>query len=132
MCRPRLVLADDHVETSKQLRHLLQPHFEVVALVEDGQALVSAAARLAPDVIVTDISMPGLNGLEACALILRHHPEARVIFVTVHAEPALVARGLAAGALGHVLKDAARNDLVPAVRAVLAGDCYVSRAIAAR
>jgi DNA-binding NarL/FixJ family response regulator len=132
MRRPRLLLADDHVETGEQLQNLLRPHFDVVALVEDGQALVNAAARLTPDVIVTDISMPGLNGIEACALILRDDPGARVIFVTVHAQPTLVARSLAAGARGYVLKDAAGDDLVPAVRAALDGDCYVSRAIAAR
>jgi len=129
MRRPRLLLADDHVETAEQLHNLLQPHFDVVALVEDGQALVSAAARLTPDVIVTDIAMPGLNGIEACALILRDDPGARVIFVTVHAEPTLVARSLAVGARGYVLKDAAGDDLIPAVRAVLGGDCYVSRGI---
>jgi DNA-binding NarL/FixJ family response regulator len=130
--RPTVLLAEDHVETAGQLHLLLQRDFDVVALVEDGEALVSAAARLTPDVIVTDIRMPGLNGIEACVLILRDHPKARVIFVTVHAEPTLVARGLAAGALGYVLKDAAGDDLVPAVRAALGGDCYVSRAIAAR
>ena len=130
--RPTVVLAEDHVETADQLHNLLQRHFDVIALVEDGEALVNAAERLTPDVIVTDIRMPGLNGIEACALILRDHPKARVIFVTVHAEPTLVARGLAVGALGYVLKDAAGDDLVPAVRAALGGDCYVSRAIAAR
>jgi DNA-binding NarL/FixJ family response regulator len=130
--RPTVLLAEDHGETADQLHNLLQRHFDVVAMVEDGEALVSAAERLTPDVIVTDIRMPGLNGIEACSLILRDHPEARVIFVTVHAEPALVAHGLAAGALGYVLKDAAGDDLVPAVRAALGGDCFVSRAIAAR
>ena len=130
--RPTVLLAEDHVETADQLHLLLQRHFDVVALVEDGEALVSVAARLTPDVIVTDIRMPGLNGIEACALILRDHPNARVIFVTVHAEPTLVARGLAVGALGYVLKDAAGDDLVPAVRAALGGDRYVSRAIEAR
>jgi DNA-binding NarL/FixJ family response regulator len=130
--RPTVLLAEDHVETAGQLRNLLHRHFDVVALVEDGEALVSAAERLTPDVIVTDIGMPGLNGIEACSLILRDHPKARVIFVTVHAEPSLVAHGLAAGALGYVLKDAAGDDLVPAVRAALGGDCYVSRAIASR
>ncbi len=129
MRRPRVLLAEDHVETAGQLRNLLQPHFDVVALVEDGQALVSAVARLTPDVIVTDISMPGLDGIEACALILRDDPGARVIFVTVHAQPTMVDRSLAAGARGYVLKDAAGDDLVPAVRAALVGDCYVSRGI---
>jgi DNA-binding NarL/FixJ family response regulator len=129
MRRPRVLLADDHVETAGQLRKLLQPHFDVVALVEDGHALVSAAARFTPDVIVTDISMPGLDGIAACAMILRADPDARVVFVTVHDELALVARSLAAGVCGYVLKDAAGDDLVAAIHAALAGECYVSRAI---
>ena len=127
--RPTVLLADDHRATAEQLRTLLQPHFDVVALVEDGRALVSAAARLTPDVIVTDISMPDLDGIEASALILRRDPQARIVFVTVHSDPMLVERGLAAGALGYVLKDAAGDDLVAAVRAALGGDRYVSRAL---
>ena len=127
--RPTVLLADDHRATAEQLRTLLQPHFDVVAVVEDGRDLVSAAARLMPDVIVTDISMPGLNGIEASARILRRTPEARIVFVTVHSEPMLVERGLATGALGYVLKDAAGDDLVAAVHAALGGDRYVSRAL---
>jgi DNA-binding NarL/FixJ family response regulator len=127
--RPRVLLGDDHVETAGQLRKLLQPHFDIVALVQDGDALVGAAARFVPDAIVTDITMPGLDGMAACALILRSHPDARVVFVTVHDEPALVARSLAAGVFGYVLKDAAGEDLVTAVHAALAGKRYVSRAI---
>ena len=125
----RVLLAEDHAETAEQLRELLRPHFDVVALVEDGRSLVSAAAQLAPDVIVTDISMPGLDGIEACVLILRTDPQARIILVTVHSEPLLVERGLAAGALGYVLKDAAGDELVAAVHAALSGDRYVSRAL---
>jgi DNA-binding NarL/FixJ family response regulator len=127
--RPRLLLADDHTETAEQLRKLLQPHFDVVALVEDGRALVSAVARLSPDVIVADISMPNVDGIDAAALILRSDPAARIVLVTVHDEPVLVSRGLAAGALGYVLKDAAGDELVPAVHAALGGTRYVSRAL---
>jgi DNA-binding NarL/FixJ family response regulator len=127
--RPRVLLADDHTETAEQLRELLEPLFEVVALVEDGRALVSSAARLLPDAIVADISMPGLDGIEASVLIRRSDPDARIVLVTVHSESVLVARGLAAGALGYVLKDAAGDELVPAVRAALDGERFVSSAL---
>lgn len=129
MGRPSVLLADDHAETARQLKKLLQPHFDVIAVVEDGGALVSAAARLSPDVIVTDISMPGLDGIEASKQILRADSEARIVLVTVHSEPMLVEGGLAAGARGYVLKDAAGEDLVAAVHAALAGDIYVSLAL---
>ena len=132
MRRPRVLLADDHVETARQLRELLEPQFDVVALVEDGRALVSSAARLSPDAIVADISMPGLDGIEASALIRRSDPDARIVLVTVHSESILVARGLAAGALGYVLKDAAGDELVPAVQAALAGQRFVSGALTGR
>jgi DNA-binding NarL/FixJ family response regulator len=124
-----VLLADDHTETAAQLRKLLESDFEVVALVEDGQALVSAAARLNPDVIVTDISMPDLDGIDAAALIRRRDPEALIIFVTVHSEPILVERALAAGALGYVLKDTAGDELVAAVHAVLGGKRFIGSAL---
>jgi DNA-binding NarL/FixJ family response regulator len=126
---PTVLLADDHMETAEQLRRLLQPRFDVVALVDNGHALVSSVARLTPDVIVTDISMPGLDGIEAVALIRRSDPAARIVFVTVHSEQMLVERALAAGVLGYVLKDAAGDDLVAAVDAALGGKHYVSRAL---
>ena len=103
----------------------------MVELVEDGRALVSAAARLMPDVIVSDISMPGLDGIEAAVLILSNDPKTRVVLVTVCAEPVLVERAFAAGVLGYVLKDAAADDLVAAVDAALTGKRYVSRALLA-
>ena len=132
MRRPRVLLADDHAETARQLRELLESQFDVVALVGDGRALVSSAARLSPDAIVADISMPGLDGIEASVLIRRSDPDARIVLVTVHSEPALVARGEAAGALGYVLKDAAGDELVPAVRAALDGERFVSSALAGK
>ena len=116
-----MLLADDHADTAEQLRRLLQPHFDVVALVEDGRALVSAAAQFSPDVIVADLSMPNLDGIDAATLIRRHDPNARIVLVTVHDEHILVERGLAAGALGYVLKDSAGDELVPAVHAALDG-----------
>jgi len=129
MTLPRLLLADDHVETRSLLRALLQPEFDVVADVQDGPALVRAAGQLSPDVIVTDISMPGVDGITAARAILRRNPTARIVFVTVHGDASLVERGLSVGALGYVLKLAAGDELVPAVRAALRRERYVSRAL---
>ncbi len=129
LARPRVLLADDHVETAMQLGQLLGTRFDVVVAVEDGLALLSAAAIFAPDVIVTDIAMPGLDGIEATRLIRRDNPAARVVFVTVHSESALVDRCLAAGGMGYVLKDAAGEDLVTAVEAALRGERFVSKDI---
>ena len=127
--RTRLLLADDHVETAEQLRDLLQPEFEVIAHVTDGLSLVKYAERLSPDVIVTDISMPGVDGITATAAILRSNPGARVVLVTVYGDASLVARGLETGALGFVLKLAAGEDLVPAIHAALRGERHVSEAL---
>ncbi len=148
MYRPRVLLAEDHAETAERLRKLLRVEFDVIAWVEDGRALVDATERLSPDVIVADVAMPGaefshdvivadismpiLDGIDAIALILRGDPGARIVLVTVHDEPILVDRGLTAGALGYVLKDSAGDDLVPAIRAALAGRRYVSRALCHR
>jgi len=129
MDRPRLLLADDHAATRVLLRNLLDAEFDVIAEVSEGRALVVAAAQLSPDAIVTDISMTGLDGIMAAAIICGENPEARIVFVTVHAEAVMVDRGLATGALGYVLKEAAGDDLLPAVRAALRGESYVSRAL---
>jgi DNA-binding NarL/FixJ family response regulator len=124
-----VLLAEDHPETAERLRKLLRADFDVIASVEDGDALVDAAERLSPDVIVTDIAMPGVDGIEAVTLIRRHNPNARIVLVTVHSELMLVEAGLAAGALGYILKDTAGDELIPAVRAALSGDQYVSHEI---
>jgi DNA-binding NarL/FixJ family response regulator len=123
---PRLLLAEDHPQTAEQLCKLLRADFEVIACVEDGGALVNAAARLSPDVIVTDIAMPGIDGIEAVTRIRRNNPNARIVLLTVHSEAMLVQSGLAAGAMGYLLKDTAGDELVDAVHAVLAGQRYVS------
>ncbi len=127
--RPRLLLADDHAETGALLRRLLQPDFEIVALVSDGRSLIDAAARLAPDAIVSDVSMPIVDGLGATAEILHDNPDARVVLVTVHGDPILVERGLSLGALGYVLKASAGDDLIPAIRAALRGERLVSKTL---
>jgi DNA-binding NarL/FixJ family response regulator len=129
MLRPRILLADDHLETVELLRSLLQPEFDVIGHVTDGRTLVTHACRLSPDVIVSDISMPEVDGLEAAAEILRHNPDARIVLVTVHGDRGLVARGLQTGALGFVLKLSAGDDLVPAIRAALRGERHISSSL---
>jgi DNA-binding NarL/FixJ family response regulator len=124
--RPRLLLADDHLETVDLLRALLQAEFEVIGNVTDGRTLIRHACRLSPDVIVSDISMPDVDGLTAAAAILRDNPNARIVLVTVHADRSMVARGLATGALGYVLKLSAGDDLIPAIRAALRGERHIS------
>ena len=126
MSHPTLLLADDHKETGNLLRGLLQDEFDVVAVVQDGVSLVRAAERLSPDVIVTDISMPGLDGISATSEILHRNPVARIVLITVSQDPTLVQRGLEAGALGYVLKRTAGEELIPAVRSAVRGERHVS------
>ena len=132
MYRPRVLLAEDHAETAARLRKLLGVDFDVIASVEDGRALVDATERLSPNAIVADIDMPGVDGIAATTLICRRDPDARIVLITVHSESMLVEAGLAAGALGYVLKDTAGDELVPAVHAALAGQQYVSRELGVR
>jgi DNA-binding NarL/FixJ family response regulator len=120
--RPRVVVADDQAVVLTLLEQLLQDEFNVVASVGDGRALVDAVARLSPDAIVTDISMPLLDGIEAARAILCRNPSARVVFVTVHAEPLMMRRGWAVGGLAYVPKVSAGEQLVPAVWAALGGE----------
>ena len=124
--RARVILADDHPEVVEGLRALVESEFDVVGTVGDGNALIAAVEALAPDVVVTDIAMPGLNGMTAAARILGSNPAVRVVFVTVHNQPELVEKGLAIGALGYVLKLRAGDDLVPAIHAVLRGQRHLS------
>ena len=129
MYLPRLVLADDHTESRAQLRSLLESEFDVVADVPDGRALVIAAGELSPDVIVSDISMPGIDGITAALAIRQQNPAARIVFVTVHGDTSQMERAWSAGALGYVLKFEAGDELVPAVHAALRCKRYVSRTL---
>jgi DNA-binding NarL/FixJ family response regulator len=131
MDRPSVLLADDHVENTELLCNLLEPEFNVVSQVRDGAALVTAAEALSPDVIVSDLMMPGLDGLEAAEIILRGNPAARIVFVSANGDPVVVRRALATGAMGYVLKLAAGDDLLPAVRAALRGQCHVTDTLGA-
>jgi len=124
--RVRVLLADDHPAVAKELCALLQPEFDVIATVADGDALLAAAEALAADVIVSDIAMPGLDGIAAAREILRRNPAARIVFVTVHDEAEMVKKSWDIGVLGYVLKLTAGEDLVPAIHAALRGERHIS------
>ena len=128
MNRPTIVLAEDHPNVAEQLHRLLADSFDVVAVVSHGEALVKTALRVKPDVVVTDISMPGMDGLKAAQEILLHQPTLGVVFVTVHDDPALARKALTIG-LGYVLKASAGEDLVDAVNAVLDARPFVSTSL---
>jgi DNA-binding NarL/FixJ family response regulator len=126
MDRPRVLLAEDHASIAEQLRKLLEAEFDVVAVVDDGPSLIRAAEELRPDVIVTDIVMPGLDGIAATVALIAVRPDTRVVLVTAFNGPEMAERGYAAGALAHVSKHRAGHELVPAVRAAVRGERYVS------
>ena len=130
MKRPRVLLADDHRMVAEGLKTVLSAEFEVVGVVEDGAALVASAKELKPDVVVTDMSMPRLTGLEALAQLRKALPGLKVVFLTMHTEVAYARRALEAGASGYVLKHSAPTELVLAVRAALRGDTFVTPALA--
>jgi DNA-binding NarL/FixJ family response regulator len=113
------------------LKGLLAEDFELVGIVEDGRAMVTSARELRPDVIVADISMPQLNGIDALALLKRDNPEVRVVFLTMHRDAAYARRALEAGASGYVLKHSAPAELVLAVRAALQGRTFIAPDLAA-
>jgi DNA-binding NarL/FixJ family response regulator len=132
MTRARVLLADDHRMVAEGLETLLSADFDLLGVVEDGEALVEAAARLHPDVIVADIGMPRLNGFEALARLQRDDPGVRVVFLTMHQSAAYARRALEAGARGFVLKHSAPAELVMAIRAALQGRTFVTPTLATR
>jgi len=130
MKRPRVLLADDHVIVAEGLRGLLEPEFDLVGIVQDGRALLSAAEKLRPDVIVADISMPLLNGIDAVRQIKKIHEEIKVVFLTMHPDVTYAVSALEAGALGYVLKHSAPAELVAAIQSALRGKTYVTPLLA--
>jgi DNA-binding NarL/FixJ family response regulator len=131
MTRPRVLLADDHQIVAEGLRSLLEPEFELVGIVTDGREAVAAALRLRPDVVVMDITMPSLNGIEAAQQLRAAGLSVKVVFLTMHRDAAYAARALDAGAAGFVLKIAATAELKTAVHQALQGGTYVTPQIAA-
>jgi DNA-binding NarL/FixJ family response regulator len=130
MKRKRILLADDHKMITESLKNILEPTYEVVGIVEDGHMLVREAARLLPDVIIVDISMPKLNGLEAVRQIKKEGIGSRVIFLTMHPDISYATNALDAGALGYVLKHSAHSELLRAVEKVLLGMRFITERIA--
>lgn len=130
MSKPRVLLADDHALVLEGFKKLLEEHCQVVGAVEDGRALLDAAKRLRPDIVVMDISMPQLNGLDAARRLRKIVPHTRLIFVTVHADPDYVTQAFKAGASAYLLKRSAASELSQAIDAVKKGNYYVTSLIA--
>jgi DNA-binding NarL/FixJ family response regulator len=128
--RARILLADDHSLVAAGLSKLLETEFDLLGSVGDGRALVAAAKKELPDVILLDISMPLLNGVEAARQLQTAVPEAKLIFVTVHSDSPYVVEAFRAGACGYVLKRSAASELVAAIHEVLSGNLYVTPLIA--
>ncbi len=125
-----VLLADDHGDFLAAVARHLEPHFEVLKTVGNGQALVDEATRLEPDVVVLDISMPVLNGIEAARKLKATGSSARIVFLTVHADPDYVNAAFGTGALGYVLKSGLASDLLPCLKEALVGRSFVSPSIA--
>ena len=129
MTKPRVLIADDHSILLAGLRKLVEEACEVVGTVEDGQALIEAAERLKPDLILLDISMPLLNGLDAARQLKKLLPDAKLLFLTMHSSPTYATEAFKAGASGYLLKQSAASELPQAIEAVLKGQAYLTPAI---
>jgi DNA-binding NarL/FixJ family response regulator len=130
MRKIRVLLADDHRIFLDGLRSLLEDEFELVGTVEDGRALVKEAARLSPDVIVADISMPLLNGIEAVRQIKKSDQRIKVVILTMHPDVSFAALAFEVGASGYVLKRSASRELITAINDAMRGKTYVTPEIA--
>ncbi len=129
MTKPRVLMADDHSILLAGLRRLVEDSCEVVGMVEDGRALIEAANRIKPDLILLDISMPLLNGLDAAREIKKSLPDCKLLFLTMHASPTYATEALKAGGNGYLLKQSAASELPMAIEAVCHGQTYLTPAI---
>jgi DNA-binding NarL/FixJ family response regulator len=130
MRKIRVLLADDHQIFLEGLKGLLEPEFDLVGTVEDGKALVKAAERLRPDVIVADISMPLLNGIEAVRQIKKSDHRIKVVFLTMHPDVSFAELAFEVGASGYITKNSASRELITAINSVMMGKTYVTPEIA--
>ena len=130
MKRPRILLADDHRIVAEGLRSLIEPDFELVGIVENGRELIDAVEELQPDVIVADISMPLLNGIDAVRQIRKTNRNVKVIFLTMHPDVSYALSAFEAGAQGYVLKHSAPSELKVAIRSAIRGKNFVTPLLA--
>ena len=128
--RPRILLADDHPAVLKATNALLKARFDIVGNATDGPTLVSEALRLCPDVIVADITLPILSGIDAAHRLRESAPSAKFVFLTVHSEQQFIEACMAEGALGYVLKSHMKGHLILAIQAALVGQTYISPFVA--
>lgn len=126
MNKPRVLLADDHALVIEGFRRILEGQYDLVGTVEDGRALLEAARNLQPDIVILDVSMPLLNGIDAAMHLRKILPKAKIIFVTMHADTEYVRSAFEAGASAYVLKRSAVDELEQAIRAALAGHSYIT------
>jgi DNA-binding NarL/FixJ family response regulator len=126
MGKTKVLLADDHTIVAEGLRSLLEDEFDLVGAVNDGRALLEAARNLNPEVIVADISMPLLNGLDAARQLRRDGVAAKIVFLTMHADVQLAAEAFRAGASGYLVKQSAAEELITAIHEVVKGRAYIS------
>ena len=126
MTRVRVLVADDHAAILDSVVKLLSPEFDVVAIVRDGQAVLEAAAATKPDVLVLDISMPILSGIEAATILKKTGSNGKIVFLTVHEDPDFVRAAHDAGALGFVIKQRMTSDLPTAIHQAVKGKCFTS------
>jgi len=131
MHRPRILLADDHAILLEAFQKLLETEYDIVGMANDGRELLAMAVKLQPDVIVSDISMPNLNGLDACRKIKKVLPRAKLIFLTVTGDPDLVAEAIRMGANGFLLKKSAASELFQAINSVMGGSTYITPLVTA-
>ena len=126
MSSPSVLLADDNPTVLEAVSRILSPGFEIVGTVKDGMSLITEARRLGPDVMIVDMFMPGLSGIEAARELKKQHITGSIIFLTVYGDPFFVQEIRALGAMGYVLKSSADRDLIPAIREALQGHFYQS------
>ena len=125
----RVLIADDNDTVLQSVRRILEAEFEIVGVVKDGQSLVLTAPKLKPDIMIIDIFMPGMNGLEAARRLKKRHVSGSIIFLTVHQDAALADEARSIGAMGYVLKSSADRDLIPAIQEAQAGRFFRSAAV---